>query len=159
MKKAAGKQQRGHGNSRAPERAPDLRGLAYLAEAAKVQDDETTKNLLRAAAYSGDQGIIQDAVDYLGARAIEAIVEPDPFAPPLPPEDAYGELELGTIRNSRCTFGLKLGEAVQYILAIGRPGSGKTTALRRLAKQIVKLSRQFVNGPRIIVFDIKRDYL
>jgi hypothetical protein len=157
-----GRRRTGYRNSgmrRAPTGTINVAGLAALAQAAKVHEDEMVKDLLRAVALSGDPELARDAADYLGALAMEQVLEPDPFAPPVSPEEARGELDVGEIRNSGCRFGLYLHELCQHLLLVGRSGSGKTTAITRILKQLLSLGRELPSCPRILVFDRKRDYV
>jgi len=139
--------------------APSLSSLASLAAAARAQEDETVKGLLRAAQRTQDPEIAQEAFEYLYALATEQVVEPDPFMPPVEPEQARGEMKLGMVRNSGCTFGLNQKELCQHTLIVGRSGSGKTTLARTLLRQMVMMQGAAENASTIQVFDIKRDYV
>jgi len=133
-------------------------GLASIAAGARMQDDETVKGLLRAVHFADDPELAMDAAEYIEARVFEYILEPDPFAPPVHPQQAWGEIQLGVIENSRCIFGLTPQELVQHALVVGRSGAGKTTLITRMIKQVLSLDRTMTPAPRIMIFDIKRDY-
>ncbi|RKY12742.1 MAG: hypothetical protein DRP65_00030 [Planctomycetota bacterium] len=138
--------------------APSLSTLASLAAAGRVEEDETVKGLLLSVQYTGNQRIAEVAREYLFRRAVEQMVDPDAFAPPIDADQARGELPLGQIRNSECEFGLFRPELVQGTYVSGRIGSGKTTFIRRLLKQLILLASSIAMMVRIMVFDIKRDY-
>jgi DNA helicase HerA-like ATPase len=130
-----------------------------LAAVARAEEDETVKNLLRAVHHTQDPEIAQDAAEYISNLAIEQVLEPDPFAPPVKQEETEGEIVLGQIKNAACMFGLFLWEMVQHILIVGRSGSGKTTLVKRIISQLLLLGRNPVQPVKILVFDIKRDFV
>lgn len=136
---------------------PSLSALASLATAARAEEDEMVKGLLRAVHYTQDEEIARDAAEYLGALALEQFLEPDPY-PSVDAEQARGELTVGRVRNSECDFGLWRPELVQGTYVSGRIGSGKTTFIRRILKELLLLARSVATVVRITVFDIKRDY-
>lgn len=132
--------------------------LAGLASAARVDEDPRVRNLVRAVHYSGNPQLAQSAREYLEAKALEQALDPDPFLPPLEPEQAKGNLVLGRVKNSLCFFGLLLVELCQHILIVGRSGAGKTTLVKRLLKELLSLSIGIGLGVKVLIFDIKRDY-
>jgi hypothetical protein len=137
---------------------PSLSTLVSLASAARAEEDETVKGLLWAVQYTQDEEIAQDTAEYLSARALKQILEPDPYHPPVDAEQASGELTVGRVRNSECSFGLWRPELVQGTYVAGRIGSGKTTFIRRLLKQLILLASSITLMVKIMVFDIKGDY-
>jgi len=139
--------------------AHSLSSLAFLAAAARAQEDKTVKGLLVAVQRTQDPEIAQEAFEYLHALAMEQVVNPDPFAPAIDAEQAQGEVELGIVKNSGCVFGLNRNELCQHTLVLGRSGSGKTTCIKALLKGLIMSSNTFVPAPRIQVFDIKKDYV
>jgi len=136
---------------------PSLSGLVSLAGAARVEHDETVKSLIKAVHYTQDAAIAQATAEYLGALALEQVLNPDPFAPPLEKEEAMGNIVVGQVRNSPCHFGLRLNEMCQHVLVMGRSGAGKTTLIRKILKQLIIQTHPPSAG--IMVFDIKRDYV
>lgn len=130
--------------------------LASLASAARAEQDETVKGLLRAVHYTQDPELAQDAAEYLGGLAVEYALEPHPFAPPIDPEEAHGEIELGLVRNKysqQISFGLRLKEMVRNVLLIGLIGSGKTTAIIKILSGLMSFMA------KMLVFDIKKDFI
>lgn len=116
--------------------------LARLVKAARLEEDKKIKRLVRAAVHSDDPVIQQDVIEYLNAKAAEQAINPDFFAPPPTREEAWGEFELGIIRNSGCIFGISREELVQHVLAVGRTGTGKTTTIRKLVKEVIRRGRE-----------------
>ena len=140
-------------------RAPSLSTLVSLAAAARAEEDEMVKGFIRAAQYTQDPEILRDAAEYLSNLALEQALEPDWFGPPVDPEQAKGEIEIGIVRNSDCTFGLRLRELPMHTLVVGQSGMGKTTLISKILRQLIIFARTNQDGARIIVFDIKRDYV
>lgn len=114
--------------------------LAALARAARVQDNPKVKNLIRAANYSRNPMVGNVAREYLQRMATEYAIAPDPFAPPVKPEEAQGELGIGIIENAGSTFSLNLAELNQHTLILGRSGAGKTTLILKLLEQLLARS-------------------
>ena len=158
MKQNRGHRPGGQRGRRDISRAPSLSYLTYLANAGKAGQNEKVKGLLRAVHHTQDPEIALEAAEYLERLAVEQVLDPDPFAPPLEPEEAAGEFNLGKVKNSNCDFGLWTQELVQGTYVSGRIGSGKTTFIRRLLKQLLALTLSVGLMVRIVVFDIKGDY-
>jgi DNA helicase HerA-like ATPase len=140
-------------------RMPSVQNLASMAAAARLHEDETVKNMIRAVQYTDDPEIAEIAWDYLGAMATEEILNHDPFALKISPEEAEGEINLGLIRNPAILFGLRLDEINKPVLVTGALGGGKTTFIRRIIKQLIPLVRSKNKKINVHIFDIKRDYL
>ncbi len=159
MKRERRKRDGRYGKRRATGRIPSVMGLADMARAARAEEDELVQALLYGYRYTNDPEIAQNLVEYLKGLVFDQVIEPDPFRPPIDPEFARGELNLGSIANSGCGFGMWLRELVQGTYVSGRIGSGKTTFIRRLLVQLLMLCRYMAASARFLVFDIKRDYV
>jgi len=137
---------------------PTVSELAYLATLGRCEEDRRVRGLLKAFSLTRDPEIAQEAFEYINHQIAKQVVEPDPFAPPINPEQARGELHLGQVKNSDCEFGLWRQELVQGTFIAGRIGSGKTTFVRRLLRQLIILAMSIAISVKILVFDIKGDY-
>lgn len=116
---------------------PDLGRLVSIASSARLHGDDKVFGLLRAAQLTQDPGLARHAAEYIGKRAMDYMMNPDPFAPPVDPEDARGDVEIGMIENSQCMFGIRLDEMPRHVLLVGASGSGKTTLIKKIVKEIL----------------------
>lgn len=126
-------------NGKPAERVPNMTSLAYLASLARAGDDETVNGLMRSVAYTRDPEIAQVAGEYIESLAVEQFLDPDVFAPPVEPDDARGEIDIGWIGNSGCMFGLRLEEIIRHTLIEGSSGSGKTTLIKKILKEVLSI--------------------
>jgi len=142
----------------AHESAPSFSSLASLAAAAGVEDDETVQNLLGAVQATHDSEIAWDAYELIENLAYERWASGDPFYPSVTAEEVQGEFEIGVAEFSGCPVGIRPDEAVQHTLFLGRSGSGKTTAMRRLFREVISKGPSMQPPVHLLVFDIKNDY-
>jgi hypothetical protein len=99
-----------------------------------------------------------DAIEYIQRAELRQAMNPDPFAPPIEPESARGTYVLGIIPNSGCAFSIEPGELVQHTVVTGSSGKGKTTLIRRIVKEIISKGNVGSSSPKLMIFDIKKDY-
>ena len=142
----------------------ELLNLVAMAKAAGVEKDRRVKSLLKAVRVLEDPELARYAREYINALAVERALDDDPFAP-APEEEAWGEFVVGRVRGSGAPFGFRPEEICQHLFIPGRSGAGKTTFIKRLLKEVLKHAGEKDSDegeeqpvPRILVFDIKRDY-
>ncbi len=93
-------------------------------------------------------------ISLLGERLLNQYENDIELPPPLP-EETIGEYRLGTIiypNKPYSVFGLREDEFCKHIMITGMTGTGKTTAVIQILKELRKHNKNFM------VFDWQREY-
>ena len=137
---------------------PNVAALLRLAESYGVADDENVQKLIWAVQRTGNARLAEKARRHIERLGTKRALSGDPFPPPVTAEEAWGPFEIGVVENSGQPFGLRPEELVQHTYEPGRSGSGKTTAMLRLCREVIQTGASMQPEPHLLVFDIKGDY-
>ncbi len=112
--------------------------LLKLARLKEFVDDRADifSTLTEAVSYSGSQKLLQTTEKILTLEALPQILNPDPFFPYPQPEDVTGQLRLGKTIPDGHLFGINPLQLTRNLLIIGNVGSGKTTTIFKIMKEL-----------------------
>lgn len=134
--------------------------LWQLADEAGLREDRRVQRAIAVNELMSDRKSAEDLRRWLVVRAVRLNPSGSVFGRAISPEEAWGELGLGSIEDAMgAPFGLRREELPGHILVLGMTGAGKTTTIMRLLKQLILQDR--ASGGRMakgLIFDGKRDY-
>ena len=107
--------------------------LYGLAHRAGLDSDTETVELIEAASLGGDESIISDTAEYLGAEAIQETLENVTGLGKPSAEDVEGALRFGNEIRTNLPCGLDLKQDAPIVIT-GVTQRGKTTLLKHIIK-------------------------
>jgi len=116
-------------------------------------NDETVKDLMEAAAYSGSESLFNSVERIVSVDAIEQIIQNDPFFPYPNPDEIRGEIKIGHVFQTGDPVYLKPESLNKNVLITGAHGTGKTNIINVIIRGLLESKIPF-----LIVGVAKQDY-
>jgi DNA-binding MarR family transcriptional regulator len=115
--------------------------------------DETMMDLIRAAAYSGNERLFATAETILMNEAMEQLIEQDPFFPSPEPGQIAGKFKIGRSLPDMYAYGLSPGQLSRNLLITGMVGKGKTVTILKIIENLYDYGIPF-----LVVSVAKKDF-
>lgn len=103
-----------------------------------------------------DRTILNELWEVVEDEIKEQRKDPDPFRKTAPRDELIldGELRLGTIPHHNYPYGIDIRTLVTHLLLLGRTGGGKTTVIKNLLMQILRMP----DAPKLMILERKQEF-